>query len=118
MREQVARRMRARAALRMAKRAARAVVKTYAANLAAGYDDSVQDEKDFKVVVDKFLADPTEKNLTAARTAWLASRAHYMLTEGARFTDGPIDKDPAEQRGADQFLAARRSLHRLHDLVR
>ena len=76
-----------------------AVVKNYSANLAAGYDDSVQDEKDFKIVVDEFLADPTEKNLTAARTAWLDSRAHYMLTEGARFSDGPIDVDPPNNEG-------------------
>jgi putative iron-regulated protein len=67
------------------------VVKTYAANLAAGYDDAVRDEKDFKAVVDDFLADPTEPNLAQARTSWLASRAHYMLTEGARFYDGPIE---------------------------
>ena len=71
-----------------------AVVKTYAANLSAGYDDAVQDEKDFKVVVSAFLADPTEDNLDKARTSWLASRAHYMLTEGARFYGGPIDVDP------------------------
>ena len=70
------------------------VVKTYAANLEHGYDDAVQDAKDFKVVVDEFLASPTEKHLAAARTSWLASRAHYMLTEGARFYDGPIDVDP------------------------
>jgi putative iron-regulated protein len=70
------------------------VVKTYAENLEAGYTDAVQDEKDFKVVVDAFLADPTEANLSKARTSWLASRAHYMLTEGARFYDGPIDVDP------------------------
>jgi putative iron-regulated protein len=75
------------------------VVKTYAANLATGYNDAVQDEKDFKVVVDKFLADPTEDNLDAARTSWLASRAHYMLTEGARFYDGPIDITPPNNEG-------------------
>jgi putative iron-regulated protein len=71
-----------------------AVVKTYAANLAQGYEDAVADERAFKVVVDEFLAAPSEKNLDAARTSWLASREHYMLTEGARFTDGPIDVDP------------------------
>jgi putative iron-regulated protein len=70
------------------------VVKTYSENLEAGYTDSVQDEKDFKAVVDAFLAAPTESNLTKARTSWLASRAHYMLTEGGRFYDGPIDVYP------------------------
>ncbi len=75
------------------------VISTYTGNLKAGYDDAVQDEKDFKVVVDKFLAEPTEDNLDAARTSWLASRAHYMLTEGARFYDGPIDIDPPNNEG-------------------
>ena len=75
------------------------VVKTYAENLAAGYNDAVQDEKDFKEVVEAFLDKPTEDNLTSARSAWLASRAHYMLTEGARFYDGPIDVDPPNNEG-------------------
>jgi len=75
------------------------VVKTYAANLASGYDDAVQDEKDFKVVVEKFLSTPTEKNLESARTAWRQSRAHYLLTEGARFSGGPIDVDPPNNEG-------------------
>ena len=75
------------------------VVKTYAANLAKGYSDAVADELVFKAVVEKFLADPSEENLEDARTAWLASRAHYMLTEGARFSDGPIDVDPPNNEG-------------------
>ncbi len=71
-----------------------AVVKNYASNLAQGYADSVADEKAFKTVIDAFLAAPTEATLTAARDSWLESRAHYMLTEGARFYNGPIDDDP------------------------
>ncbi|MEO6598610.1 MAG: imelysin family protein [Polyangiaceae bacterium] len=67
------------------------VVETYAANLAAGYADSVADELAFQADVGAFLADPSEDNLGAVRSSWLSSRAHYMLTEGARFYGGPID---------------------------
>jgi putative iron-regulated protein len=70
------------------------VVKNYSANLAQGYSDAVEDETAFKDVVGTFLDKPTEDTLADARTSWLASRAHYMLTEGARFYDGPIDVDP------------------------
>ena len=70
------------------------VVKTYSANLAQGYADSVDDENAFKDVIGTFLDSPTEDTLADARTSWLASRAHYMLTEGGRFYDGPIDVDP------------------------
>ncbi len=74
-----------------------AVVKNYAANLEAGYSDSVDDESAHQTVVGKFLDDPSEKNLSAARDSWLDARAHYMLTEGARFYDGPIDVDTTER---------------------
>jgi putative iron-regulated protein len=68
-----------------------AVVATYSANLYAAYADSVLDEQAFQADVAAFLADPSEDTLATARTSWLASRAHYMLSEGARFYDGPID---------------------------
>jgi len=68
-----------------------AVVANYATNLYAAYSDSVVDGQAFQADVSAFLADPTEERLATARAAWLASRAHYMLTEGARFYDGPID---------------------------
>jgi putative iron-regulated protein len=68
-----------------------AVVANYSANLYAAYSDAVSDEQAFQSDVSAFLADPTEDKLATARASWLASRAHYMLTEGARFYDGPID---------------------------
>src|SRR6478735_2554593 len=71
-----------------------AVVVNYSANLYAAYSDSVDDALAFQKDVDAFLANPTEDTLSTARVSWLASRAHYMLTEGARFYDGPIDVDP------------------------
>jgi|SRR6185369_6126816 len=68
-----------------------AVVANYSANLYAAYSDSVVDAQAFQVDVEAFLAEPTEATLGTARDSWLASREHYMLTEGARFYDGPID---------------------------
>lgn len=68
-----------------------AVVKNYAANLYAGYTDSVADETAFQADVSALLSDPTEETLNSARSSWLAARAHYMLTEGGRFYGGPID---------------------------
>src|SRR6478735_1761310 len=68
-----------------------AVVANYSANLYRAYSDSVEDAKAFQKHITAFLADPTDDTLAAARDAWLASREHYMLTEGARFYDGPID---------------------------
>src|SRR5665213_3356893 len=73
------------------------VVKTYSENLTQGYSDSVDDENVFKGFVATFLDNPTEATLADARTSWLASRAHYMLTEGARFYDGPIDIDTPDR---------------------
>jgi putative iron-regulated protein len=70
------------------------VLENYAANLFAAYGDSVADEQAFSTSAEAFLASPTEDTLTAARTAWLASREHYLLVEGARFYDGPIDVAP------------------------
>ncbi|MEO6954536.1 MAG: imelysin family protein [Polyangia bacterium] len=80
--------------------ATQTVLDNYATNLFAAYSDTVTDEVAFKATVETFLAAPTEANLAVARTAWLASRAHYMLVEGARFYDGPIDLDPPNHEAA------------------
>ncbi|HEX2672945.1 MAG TPA: imelysin family protein [Polyangiaceae bacterium] len=71
-----------------------AVVTNYSANLYSAYAASVDDAQAFQVDVEAFLAKPTEATLETARESWLASREHYMLTEGARFYDGPIDGTP------------------------
>ena len=76
-----------------------AVVANYSANLFSAYSDSVLDEQVFQADVSAFLADPSEATLATTRASWLASRAHYMLTEGARFYDGPIDVDPPNHEG-------------------
>jgi len=68
-----------------------AVVANYSSNLYSAYSESVDDAQAFQVDIEAFLAKPTEATLETARDSWLASREHYMLTEGARFYDGPID---------------------------
>ncbi len=75
-------------------------LKTYAENLHAAYSDSVDDEVAFGKTIDDFLASPSEASLAAAREGWIASRAHYMLTEGARFYGGPIDAEPDNHEAA------------------
>lgn len=77
-----------------------AVLENYAANLHAAYSDSVKDTEALKTALQELVASPSEATLEAAKTAWLASRANYMLTEGARFYDGPIDAEPANHEGA------------------
>ena len=76
------------------------VLETYASNLHAMYSAAVVDEMNFSAKVEAFLAAPTEANLGVARDAWIASRANYMLTEGARFYGGPIDGDPTRHEAA------------------
>lgn len=70
------------------------VLENYATNLHAMYAAAVTDEMDFSTKVEAFLAAPSDATLKTARDGWIASRANYMLTEGARFVDGPIDVDP------------------------
>lgn len=67
------------------------VVKNYTANLYQAYSDSVADTEAFQEKIASFLDTPSASALNAARDSWLASREHYMLTEGARFYGGPID---------------------------
>lgn len=76
------------------------VLENYAVNLESAYADSIKDGQALGTAVDTLIATPTEANLEAARTAWVASRAHYMLVEGARFYDGPIDIEPPGHEGA------------------
>ena len=74
-----------------------AVLETYAANLFAMYSAALTDEQAFETKAESFLASPTEATLSAARDAWIGSRENYMLTEGARFYDGPIDREPSHE---------------------
>ncbi|HYP87484.1 MAG TPA: imelysin family protein [Polyangiaceae bacterium] len=80
--------------------ATNAVLQNYAKNLYAAYSDTLKDQLAFADQVETLVAEPTEDNLAAARDGWLASREHYMLVEGARFYDGPIDVDPPNHEGS------------------
>jgi putative iron-regulated protein len=76
------------------------VLESYSANLFAAYSDALNDQQAFSQKVEQFLASPDEASLTEVRAAWLASREHYMLTEGARFYGGPVDADPPNHEAA------------------
>lgn len=80
--------------------ATQAVLDSYASNLFAAYTDSVKDAEALKVKLQALVATPSAETLAAAKTEWLASRQNYMLTEGARFYEGPIDAEPSNHEGA------------------
>ena len=68
-----------------------AVISNYAANAYANYSEIVLKTQNLKQAVDEFIAAPAVTTLMAARTAWLAAREPYGLSEIYRFSDGPID---------------------------
>ena len=80
--------------------ATQAVLANYAANLFAAYTDSVNDAEALKVKLQALVAAPSQATLDAAKVEWLKSRQNYMLTEGARFYEGPIDAEPTNHEGA------------------
>jgi putative iron-regulated protein len=71
--------------------AAKDVLKTYADIAQAGYTDSLDSAKTLKLAIDALLAKPTDNNLRAARTAWVAARIPYMQTEAYRFGNAIVD---------------------------
>jgi putative iron-regulated protein len=68
-----------------------AVATTYADLVAAAYQASIDSAATMQVAIEDFLSDPTDKNLAAAKAAWLTARDDYNPTEAFRFYDGPID---------------------------
>jgi putative iron-regulated protein len=56
-------------------------------NYVAAYEAAV----DLQTAVTRFVAEPNEVSLAAARAAWLASRPSYGQSEAFRFYGGPID---------------------------
>ena len=62
------------------------------ANIAyAAYADSLLTVLSLRTRLRALVAEPTDANLEAAKTAWLASREPYGQTEVYRFRAGPID---------------------------
>ena len=72
-----------------------AVTENYAEMVKANYADAREDAEALRAAVDTFVNDPTDANLGAARSAWLAARESYGQSEAYRFYDGPID-DPID----------------------
>ena len=69
------------------------VVADYATLVEARYADSLAEAQALQEAIYDFTDSPSEKTLTAARNAWLASRDPYGETEAYRFYQGPIDND-------------------------
>lgn len=67
------------------------VLSTYADVAEAGYADSLATAKTLQSAIDKFIAEPTDANLDAARNAWLAARVPYQQTEAFRFGNAIVD---------------------------
>ncbi|MCB5160467.1 imelysin family protein [Marinomonas algarum] len=67
------------------------VVVHYADIAEAVYGDSLTTALDLRTSIDAFLAEPTEANLEAAKTAWIASRVPYQQSEVYRFGNAIVD---------------------------
>jgi putative iron-regulated protein len=69
------------------------VAEHYADGVHASYQASIASAVELRTALQTFTSDPTEANLEAAKSLWLAARDDYGPTEAFRFYDGPID-DP------------------------
>jgi putative iron-regulated protein len=69
------------------------VVANYATLVSANYADALAGAKKLDTAVAAFTDAPSEKTLSDARKAWIASRTPYALSEAYRFAQGPIDND-------------------------
>lgn len=67
------------------------VLSTYGDIAQAKYADSLATAKTLKTAIDKLVAEPTEANLEAARTAWKEARDPYQQTEAYRFGNAIVD---------------------------
>ena len=68
------------------------VVRQYALNLRANYQDVVGKLQDLQSAVDAFVGAPSQEGFDAARVAWLAARPGYGQCEVSRFYGGPLDE--------------------------
>ncbi|EAV41757.1 hypothetical protein SIAM614_26521 [Stappia aggregata IAM 12614] len=67
------------------------ILSTYGDIAQAKYADSLATAKTLKTAIDKLVAEPTEANLEAARTAWKDARDPYQQTEAYRFGNAIVD---------------------------
>ena len=68
------------------------VVVHYADIAEAVYSDSLTTAQTLRSSIDTLLANPTEANLKAARTAWVAARVPYQQSEVYRFGNPIVDE--------------------------
>ena len=66
---------------------------TYADIAYANYSDALSTAEILNTKINDFVDNPSENALEAAKTAWLEAREPYGLTEGFRFSEGPIDDE-------------------------
>jgi putative iron-regulated protein len=67
------------------------ILSTYADIAEAAYGDSLATASILSTAVDALIATPSEANLLAARSAYLAARVPYMQTEAFRFGNAIVD---------------------------
>ncbi|TYL47709.1 imelysin family protein [Marinomonas sp. IMCC 4694] len=70
---------------------AASVVVHYADIAEAIYEDSLTTAKHLRASIAVLLTEPTEENLSAARTAWIAARVPYQQSEVYRFGNAIVD---------------------------
>ncbi|PJZ77584.1 imelysin family protein [Leptospira neocaledonica] len=68
----------------------------YAALAFESYTQAELDASNLSAAVDTFESNsaPSETDLTNLRNLWVKARASYLITEGFRFSKGPIDEAP------------------------
>jgi putative iron-regulated protein len=67
------------------------VVNHYADIALAVYQDAATTAQELDKAIKNLIASPSEKTLTAAKTAWLASRVPYQQSEVFRFGNAVVD---------------------------
>jgi putative iron-regulated protein len=70
-----------------------AVKESYADLAFALYDDSYLATLALQTSINVFAANPTAQTFSDCKSAWLAAREIYGLTETFRFAEGPIDNE-------------------------
>lgn len=68
-----------------------AVIAHYADVAEAKFGDALATAKTLDGAIEKFLADPTDETLSAAKAAWLAARVPYQQSEVYRFGNAIVD---------------------------
>jgi putative iron-regulated protein len=67
------------------------VVANYANLAAATYEDALTTARTLQLAVDALITSPSEENLQAAKSAWLAARVPYQQSEVFRFGNPIVD---------------------------